>query len=219
LLVSKDGRPEIRLRLEDIEKVKQAAREKSPRDYLIFRLCGDGRGLRIGEVVGFPPKKVRYMITKNIERPDSSVIVKKETVEKTYSKPGIKKRDLRERGVIVNRKGKGPVLVALDSALMQELRQYADPFKPEEKLFPVSEQQFYRACQSYAKVAGLEDWDRAHPHRWRHYFIDLQVERFKGDSFKIKILSGHSAVSNVEKYVHAHTPEEERALLEGTLPA
>jgi hypothetical protein len=34
-----------------------------------------------------------------------------------------------------------------------------------EQVIPIGRRQAYNLCQKYAKMAGIEQWRRAHPHR------------------------------------------------------
>jgi integrase len=91
---------------------------------------------------------------------------------------GIRKEDLRQKGVWI--KGKGyaagivqDVLYPLPDQVLAVLRPYADSFKrADEKLFPISEPWAETLCKRYAKDIGLEDWNRVSPHRLRAFFND-----------------------------------------------
>jgi len=56
----------------------------------------------------------------------------------------------------------------------------------------------YKLISDIGEKAGIE---KAYPHRFRHTFATEYI-RNGGDSFKLKILLGHSSMEMVERYVH-----------------
>jgi hypothetical protein len=106
---------------EEVDRILAAAKEDSHERYLMVLLMR--YGLRCGEIVGTDTLR---------KRPD------------WHGLPGIRKEDLRQKGIWV--KGKGyaagivqDTLYPLTDEVMDQLRVIAEPLQPEQKLFPVSE--------------------------------------------------------------------------------
>jgi integrase len=120
---------------------------------------------------------------------------------------------LQNGGVLVMVKGGEMMLKILPPTLYQEMLDYSKPLPKMEQLIPVGRRQAYNLCQKYAKLAGIEQWQRAHPHRWRHYFGTFYARKTGRDPWKVKSLMGHKDLRATAIYVDNLSPEEELAEL------
>jgi hypothetical protein len=84
----------------------------------------------------------------------------------------ITKSDVRDKGVWISQKGGERVLKILPPEVYGELSSYASKLKVP-RVFPISRMTAYNLSQSIAKEAGIDRWERVHPHRWRHFFRNL----------------------------------------------
>ncbi|SRR6266705_2912119 len=184
----------------NVDAMEKRAAAISNRDYLILALMGR-RGLRVGEIVGCHETH-HYVRKKTCE-----------TVAVQVDLPGVTRSDVRDGGVWVKQKGGSEQLKTLPRTLGETLVAYAEGFHTSERLFPLSEQSVRRLCEHYARAAGLADWERVHPHRWRHYFGTLQARRTGRDPWKVRALMGHKDLRATAKYVENLSPQEERDLL------
>ena len=199
--ISRDGKPEIRLREDQIEKVLRLAKARDFRHYVVFALMGQ-RGLRIGSVIGME-NTVRYF-----RKRDQQWMVK------SYSLPGLKKEDVKDDHLVVHAKRVGVKRAYINKTLLGELQGYANTLKPGQKLVEMSVQEANDLCKEYAKEAGITDWDRAHPHRWRHYFGTYWARRTGRDPWKVKSLLMQTDIRSTMKYVEDLSPEEESELFD-----
>jgi integrase len=122
--------------------------------------------------------------------------------------PGMYKRDLRENGVWLVRKGYQGVsgLKQPGDAIMKVLHAYAERMQPDEKLFPLSERRMEQLMKEYAQRAGIEDWNLVSPHRIRAFTATHAREQgMPGD--QIKEVMGHSSYKTTETYYIGPMPE------------
>ncbi len=117
---------------------------------------------------------------------------------------------LQNNGVLVRVKGGRTVLKVLPSYLYKELVDYSEPLPKIEQIVPIGRRQGYNICLKYAKMAGVENWKRAHPHRWRAYFGTHHARRTGRDPWKVKSLMGHKDLRSTAIYVDDLSPEEEQ---------
>lgn len=184
------------------------AEVESERDFLFLSLIGPDRGLRIGEVTGV---RQRTSYTTWKDRTEHSL--GRETRVSVTDISGIYVKDLRDQAIWVKRKGGKVKKIKLARQFWERLLKYAGTLTPESKLFGFRERQGYDIVQSYARRAGVEDWDMVHPHRLRHYFISRAHEIF-GDLPTTQDLAGHSSEKTTLRYIRKLTPEKELAKLE-----
>lgn len=85
----------------------------------------------------------------------------------------IVKGDVRDKGVWVWQKGGERVLKILPPEVYEELSKYCAKMKDTQPLFTITRMTAYNWSKSIAKDAGLDNWERVHPHRWRHFFRDI----------------------------------------------
>jgi len=201
----KQGR-EIDLTDTESDAILRAAEKVSERDYLILALAGQGRGIRIGELVGVK-KTTKYHTFLDPANHDKGGTWKESCTEL----PGIFAGDVREGAVWVRRKGGQVRRVRLASWLYTRLEKWAEAHPG--KLFDVRERQAYNIVQKYAREAGLSDWQLVHPHRLRHYFI-TRVHRKYHDLPTSRDLAGHKSERTTLRYIARLTPEEEAQKLE-----
>ena len=122
---------------------------------------------------------------------------------------GLHKRDLRDKGVWITQKGGDIVLKILPPQLYEEMGKYSAKMKPDDLLFSINRRTALNWSQQIAKEADIENWERAHPHRWRHFFGTFQARRTGRDPWKVKSLMGHKDLRPTAVYVDNLSPEEE----------
>lgn len=192
----------------EVEAMMKIAELESERDYLFLCLIGPDRGLRIGECTGV---RQRTTYTTWKDRTEHSLgRVKKTSVTDL---PGIYVSDLREQAIWVKRKGGRIRRVKLTLKFWTRLKKYAQTLSPEAKLFGFRERTGYDHVRNYARKAGVEDWEKVHPHRLRHYFITRAHEIFQ-DVPTVQDLAGHSSPRTTMRYIRKLTPEKELEKLE-----
>lgn len=123
--------------------------------------------------------------------------------------PGIRKGDIREKGIWVKGKGyaRGIVqdrLVPMPFNLMDHLKRFIGNTRLQqynsEKIFPISEVRAEQIVKKYAKMAGIEDWRLVGPHRLRAFFATNAKD--KGfDAFTIRDLMRHKNITTTNLYV------------------
>ncbi len=129
--------------------------------------------------------------------------------------PGIHVEDLREKGIWVRGKGytAGIVqdkLVPMKADLMERLHK----FKPKKgRVFAVSVDTAQNRVKQYARLAGVEDWERISPHRLRAFFATDAKDKGK-DGLIIKDLMRHKNLRTTEIYVGSSTPEQLSKVIE-----
>ena len=191
----KEKKKKIWLTSEAVDRMLALAKEESQRDYLMMLLMR--YGLRCGEITGT------------------------DTLRKTpgwRGLPGIHKEDLRLKGIWVKGKGyaRGIVqdtLYPLNDDVMIQLRVYAEPLQPSDKLFPISEVHAERLIKKYAQLAGVEDWERIGPHRLRAFFNN-DMKRKGIDLGLRKDMMRHKSITTTMIYETGIEFEEKRKILE-----
>lgn len=74
-------------------------------------------------------------------------------------------------------------------------------------LFDIHGDTLYKMLHKYARAAGLEDWQRVHPHRGRHSFI-TQVWDKTGDQIMTQEFARHKNFNTTRDYIAHRTPEQ-----------
>lgn len=133
--------------------------------------------------------------------------------------PGIKREDLREKGIWVKGKGysRGIVqdrLVPMPAEVMNRIRSFASTAPPGNKLFTISEVWAEKVVKNCARLAGLEDWQRVGPHRLRAFFATDAKDRGL-DAFTIRDLMRHKNITTTNLYVGQSSPDRLAAVVEG----
>jgi integrase len=116
---------------------------------------------------------------------------------------------LQDRGLLLTQKGGIQVNKVLPSSLYAELVEYSKDFPKYELIIPVTRRQAYNLCLKYAKLAGMDNWQRIHPHRFRHYFGTFHARRTGRDPWKVSSLMGHKDLRATKVYVEELSPEEQ----------
>lgn len=210
--ISKEGLGEIRLRDDEVERIAALSR-RNPQHHFFFELMMR-RGLRVSAITGDRARPVKYSKQTKVKRPDGTVQLVEETITKTYpANPGIRKEDVTSEGVSVVWKGGEKNLRYLPSDLARELFAYASKLHKGQKIVGFTRQRGYQLCQDYAREAGISDWKRVHPHRFRHYFGTFHARRTGRDPWKVSSLMGHKDLRATRVYVEELSPEEEKAEL------
>ena len=122
---------------------------------------------------------------------------------------GLRRKDVRDKGVWIAQKGGEIVLKILPPEIYEELGKYASHLKADEQLFPIGRRTALNWARQIAHESGIENWERAHPHRWRHFFGTFQARRTGRDPWKVKSLMGHKDLRATSVYVDNLSPEEE----------
>ena len=196
----REGAGELVLTVENVDLMEALARRESMRDYFLIALMSR-RGLRVGTITGSKGR---------------TTYVRKKTGEKVtvdVNLPGIRKSDLKADGLLVHEKGHLIRTVALPKQLLEELKENTTSFKPNELLIPITRRQAFNICLKYAKLAGIENWERMHPHRLRHFFGTYMARKLGRDPWKLKSLMGHKDLRMTMIYVENLSVEEEKEVL------
>jgi integrase len=176
-----------------VNAMLRIAKETKERDYLLLELMR--YGLRCGEIVGW------------------------------RGLPGIRIADIRNEGIWIKGKGysRGIVqdrLVPMPKDVLRHLRRYVDSEPAsgdgvdQQKIFPLSEVRAEQIVKSYAKRAGVDDWEKVGPHRLRAYFATDAKD--KGlDAFTIRDLMRHRNITTTNLYVGQSSPERLFKIVEG----
>jgi integrase len=210
--ISKEGLGEVRLRDDEIAKIVELSRKNS-QHYFFFELMMR-RGFRISAITGDRVRMVKYAKQIKVKRPDGTIQLVQEEITKTYPPShGIRKEDVTSEGVSVIWKGGEKNFRYLPSDLARELFAYASKLRKGQKVVGFTRQRGYQLCQEYAKQAGIRDWKRVHPHRFRHYFGTFHARRTGRDPWKVSSLMGHKDLRATRVYVEDLSPEEEKAEL------
>lgn len=210
--ISKEGLGEIRLRDDDVAKIEALSRN-NPEHYFFFELMFR-RGFRVSAITGDRARLVRYAKQVKVKRSDGTIQLVEEMIIKTYpAGPGIRKEDVTPEGVSVVWKGGERNFRYLPKDLAKDLYAYASKLRKNQKVVGFTRQRGYQLCQEYAKQAGISDWKRVHPHRFRHYFGTFHARRTGRDPWKVSSLMGHKDLRATRVYVEELSPEEEKAEL------
>ena len=210
--ISKEGLGEIRLRDNDISKIEELSRN-NPEHYFFFKLMFR-RGFRVSAITGDRARLVKYTKQVKMKRSDGTIQLIEETITKTYpAVQGIRKEDVTSEGVSVVWKGGEKNFRYLPNDLAKELYTFASSLRKNQKVVGFTRQRGYQLCQEYAKRAGISDWKRVHPHRFRHYFGTFPARRTGRDPWKVSSLMGHKDLRATRVYVEELSPEEEKAEL------
>ena len=210
--VSKEGIGEIRLRDEDISIIETMSK-KNPEHYFLFELMMR-RGFRISAITGDRARSVKYTKLVKAKREDGTIqLVQEQIIKKYPAVPGIRREDVTPEGVSVIWKGGEKTFKYLPHELAHQLFAYASGLKKGAKVVSFTRQRGYQICQEYAKRAGIRDWKRVHPHRFRHYFGTFHARRTGRDPWKVSSLMGHKDLRATRVYVEELSPEEEKAEL------
>jgi integrase len=196
----KEKLKKIWLTTEQVDRMLAIAKLESQRDYLMLLLMR--YGLRCGEIVG-----------------TGSNLGKNRGIPGWTGLPGIRREDLRHSGIWV--KGKGyeagivrDTLYPLLDEVMSQVHIYATSVEGP-KLFDISELQAERVVKKYARLAGVEDWDRVGPHRLRAYYNeDMKAKGIDIDTRRE--MMRHAKIQTTELYQRQHglSFETKRRILE-----
>lgn len=190
-------RAEISLKPEQVGLMLKLARMHSPRDYVLLALMSKC-GLRAGEIVGNQRIVTRY--------------------GKHGQCKGLMIEDIREDGIWVYGKGVAagrarPTIQPVPRQLREDIRQLCQG-RTQGKLMDISTIRVWQVCRRYAKMAGFEDWEKAHPHRLRHFYITQAAKLVGSDPFKVQSLARHKLLSTTARYVAEMDVEEKARIVE-----
>lgn len=190
-------RAEISMKPEQVRLMLKLAKMHSLRDYVLLALMSMC-GLRVGEIVGNDRRVSR-------------------TGKKGFCK-GLMIEHIREDGIWVYGKGVAlgrakPVIQPVPKQLREDIRQLCQG-RTEGKLMDISIIRVWQICRRYAKMAGFEDWEKAHPHRLRHYYITQAAKLVGRDPFKVQSLARHKLLSTTARYVAEMDPDEKAEIVE-----
>ena len=212
---NKDGVGEVRLTDSQVSKMIELSKER-PSVYFLFRLMGL-RGFRVSAITGDRAKDISYQAMEKFQNPDGSLGLRFKMQKKHYpAEPGLLKEDVTREGVWVHWKGQGSQFKYLSPELARDLFEYSSGLKKGERIVPFTRQRAYQLTLEYAKLAGVDHWQRVHPHRFRHFFGTSYARKTARDPWKVKSLMGHKDLRSTATYVEELSPEEEQdALAQG----
>lgn len=191
---------EIVLKPEEVRAILAEAKKQNQRDYLILKTMTIG-DFRIGEVIGSEPREWDRT-TRKWAPAEPNV-------------KGFQIPDLRDDGIWVRGKGQDTEkLIPLPSELIAELQEFIGE-RVEGMIFdgvPFQSRGFTNHLRSYARKAGLVDWELVHPHRFRH-FTTTQVARKYG-VLAARDIARHKNVATTNRYISELDPEEKRKIIE-----
>ena len=203
---------EIRLRDDEVAAIETLSR-RNPEHYFFFELMMR-RGFRVSAITGDIERRAIYTKLVKVKRADGTIQLVPEAIVKTYPAVlGIRKEDVTREGVSVVWKGGERNFRYLPSELAKELFEYASNLAKGQKIVGFTRQRGYQLCQEYARLVGMRDWKRVHPHRFRHYFGTFHARRTGRDPWKVSSLMGHKDLRATRVYVEELSPEEEKAEL------
>ncbi len=161
----------------------KAARAESERDFLIFALQFYG-GCRVGQIVGNHDKRIPGMKPLEVE-------------------------DIRDTGIIVDRKGPGRWFVALDDWLLVALRDFAGT--KQGPIFNIGSDEVRLLSRKYARISGFQDWKGFHPHLLKKA-LGKYLKKLGYGQFDIRDQLQHKSVTTTNTYVGVNDPEERIAI-------
>lgn len=111
------------------------------------------------------------------------------------------------------RRKPAPEIFPIPYELGESLDTYitADKLRPTTRLFPDHENTYRYQLRQCAKRAGLENWQKIHPHLFRHGFIYEKVKQ-NLHPFLVSKLVGHSSLAVTLSY-YQPTVEDMRAAM------
>jgi len=168
---------------DELNALLEAAKRCSKRDYLILALMGRC-GLRVSEVCG------KYAL-----RPCDI---------------DVRRRVLRIRG-----KGDKVREVPVPEDLLEDLLAYIreEGFGPMVPIFQLTDRAVRKMVKRYARLAGIEDPDRVHPHMLRHTYATQIVIKGGVEMIPlVKKLLGHKNIQTTLVYAKIITMVEEETL-------
>lgn len=96
-------------------------------------------------------------------------------------------------------KGRKERLVPVDSETLRLIVAYAGS-KTAGRLYHLSIRQIQRIIKDYARLAGIQGWERITPHKLRHSFAVHWVKR-GGDLERLRRILGHSRLETTQIYL------------------
>jgi integrase/recombinase XerD len=148
------------------------------------------------------------MLIKTAIAPRDSLMVKMlyATGVRVSELVSIRKRDIDfERGTIkVFGKGAKERAVLIPDALGQQLREYCEGLKDDDRLFELSVRTVERSIKALAKRAGIDK--KVTPHKLRHSFATHMLQN-GGNVVAIQKLLGHTSLNTTQIYTHYSVDE------------
>lgn len=234
---------EVNVTAEQGDKILEAAKATSQRDYLILA-CALKAGLRRSEVVGESDRRDgHWPLATFLDVAKDKVKHHRETILKDIGENGVHLEHrpgfdkpwswVIENGFVINYNDPENMLTGLriedfdwenngvwlrgkkqdrerfhpfPLPLLEEIKTFIGA-KSKGRLFNVSGSLFWLLCHKYAKMAGIPDFGRVHPHRLRHSFI-TQAYRKTRDPVKTQRLARHKSFQTTTGYIAESSPEE-----------
>lgn len=116
---------------------------------------------------------------------------------------------MRDHAFLVRLKGGEMRMRAIPNEIYPELVEYLARNPRVNCVFEITRRTGYNVVQKYARLAGIKDWDRIHPHCLRHSFGTWYARKSGRDPFKLKSMMGWSDLRMAKTYVEDLSPEEE----------
>lgn len=224
-----------------IPAIMDYAEKTSERDFLILSALGEG-GFRRGEAVGNKDRREIWPVEmferakKKSEIPHRKAILaslfsgspKFEDETGSYELirdgqfvkrmrpedplPGLLVTDLHDGSIWVRGKGGTEKEQPLPSKLYARLQAYIGKRKSG-KIFDLGSEGLYKMVRRYAQRAGVGEWDKVHPHRFRHYYI-RSVYRKTKDPVMTQALARHKDFNMTNHYIGEPEMADKKAVVE-----
>jgi integrase len=133
--------------------------------------------------------------------------------------PGIRRRDVNLTASTIWIHGKGdPRQIVKDRELSfpPDVMSLIRPVllqtpTPETKVFNVDEVTIWRHLKNYAQEAGVQDWEKVHPHRLRAYFANDAKWRRGLSDLDVRDLMRHKSLVQTQTYTGVSPPDYQAA--------
>ena len=119
--------------------------------------------------------------------------------------------------LIITREKKGEHIHSERLPIAQELgrtlKDYCDAAKlqPNDYIFPGHSNSYRYALRMAAKAAGLQDWQHAHPHQFRHSFVYSKVSQGVHPLVLTRLV-GHSSLQVTQQYYQPQESDLRKAM-------
>jgi hypothetical protein len=224
-----------------IQPIMELAEKTNERDYLMLRLIGEGAGFRRGEVVGNKDRREVWPIDafpnakKKSEKAHRVAILDRlyqgETVKDDSGEyslirdgscvlrmrpdnplPGLQVQDLHDGSIWVRGKGGTEREQPLSKALYERIQRFIGKRKTG-PIFDFSADGLYKLTKKYARAAGVGEWNKVHPHRFRHAYIRAVYRQTK-DPVMTQRLARHATFDMTNHYIGEPDMSDKKKVIE-----
>ncbi len=225
-----------------VPAIMEQAEKTNLRDYLMLALIGEGSGFRRGEVVGNRDRREIWPIDMfDRAKRKSEIPHRKQILDRLYGGepvvsasdgdyslirdgqyvlkmrkqdplPGLQVQDLHDGSIWVRGKGQTEKEQPLPSWLYESLKSFIGKRKTG-PIFDYSADGLYKLTKKYAQLAGVSEWQRVHPHRFRHAYI-RSVYRKTKDPVMTQSLARHKDFNMTNHYIGEPDMNDKKAIVE-----